>query len=310
MIIPLKSIVSSEATSNDPKIYKSMFKRPLYDAMTEAVYVYSAFSGALAACFTHFIVVPLDVIKTTIQLSSETLSSQNARLELVKKHGTLRGLSFGLAATNYGYFVQGAFKYGLFEYNRDKLFTPITTPFLKNLASASLAELIADIFLTPFEAARIRQVSQRRATTTLSALSAIVEEKGLYGLYTGFFPLVFRQVPYTASKLAVFESLEPVLFRKINEHRNVLSEHFQDKTISMALASLCGGLVSAVVSHPSDTLLTYVNGKKCSIGQALVELGPIKIWSGLRPRLVMIGGLATLQLIIYNRMRDFFLNIS
>ena len=64
-----------------------------------------------------------------------------------------------------GYFVQGWFKFGGFEYFKVSLAKSYgdqgawDNRFMLNSMAAAGAEFIADIFLCPFEATRIRQVS-------------------------------------------------------------------------------------------------------------------------------------------------------
>merc|ERR1711865_1359211 len=75
------------------------------------------------------------------------------------------GLTTGLGATCFGYFVQGWFKFGGVEYfkiqavqsmGEEKAWANKSAIYI---GAAACAEFIADIFLCPLEAVRIRQVS-------------------------------------------------------------------------------------------------------------------------------------------------------
>merc|ERR1712167_509440 len=74
------------------------------------------------------------------------------------------------------------------------------------LGASAVAEFIADIFLCPLEATRIRQVSDE-AMSKLSmpgAMGAIAAKDGvLAGFYSGFGPILFKQIPYPMAKFAV-----------------------------------------------------------------------------------------------------------
>merc|ERR1712146_309691 len=86
--------------------------------------------------------------------------------EIVKNEGAM-ALTKGLGATAVGYFVQGWFKFGGFEFFKVNLAKSYgdqgawDNRFMLNSAAAAAAEFIADIFLCPLEATRIRQVGPR-----------------------------------------------------------------------------------------------------------------------------------------------------
>lgn len=73
------------------------------------------------------------------------------------------------------------------------------------LASSAMAEFIADVFLCPLEATRIRLVSNPSyASGMMGAASRMAAEEGLLGgFYSGFVPILFKQIPYTMCKFAV-----------------------------------------------------------------------------------------------------------
>lgn len=119
----------------------------------------------------------------------------------------------GLGPTAAGYFLQGAFKFGGYE-----LFKKTAIDFIgaekasENrtaiyLGSSAIAEFFADVALCPLEATRIRLVSQPTfATGLLGGFSRILKEEGaIKGFYSGFGPILLKQVPYTMAKFVVFE---------------------------------------------------------------------------------------------------------
>merc|ERR1712241_1559486 len=73
------------------------------------------------------------------------------------------------------------------------------------LGAAAGAEFIADVFLCPLEACRIRSVSDPTYGSSLPGVGArLVREEGVIrGFYSGFGPILFKQVPYTMAKFAV-----------------------------------------------------------------------------------------------------------
>ena len=60
----------------------------------------------------------------------------------------------------------------------------------------------------------------------------------------------------------------------------------------------------AIVSHPADTVVSYMNKAKGStIGSAAKALGFKGMWAGLGPRIIMIGTLTALQWFIYDTVK-------
>merc|ERR1719321_2249127 len=95
-------------------------------------------------------------------------------------------LSTGLGATAVGYFVQGWFKFGGVEVCKiqavkamgdAKAYDNRTAIYL---GSAAVAECIADVFLCPLEACRIRSVSQPSYASSLPGVAArLVKDEGV-----------------------------------------------------------------------------------------------------------------------------------
>merc|ERR1740121_3490074 len=139
-------------------------------------------------------------------------------MQVIAEEGAA-ALSTGLAATCFGYFIQGWFKFGGVEFFKIKAANALgekkawenrTTIYL---GAAAGAETIADMFLCPLEACRIRSVSDPGYASSLPGVAArlIKEEGAIRGFYSGFGPILFKQVPYplctVALKLRVAESL-------------------------------------------------------------------------------------------------------
>jgi solute carrier family 25 phosphate transporter 3 len=119
----------------------------------------------------------------------------------------------GFGPTAAGYFLQGAFKFGGYEFWKKTFVEMIGTEKASEnrtaiyLGSSAIAEFFADVALCPLEATRIRLVSQPTfANGLLGGFSRILKEEGvLKGFYSGFGPILLKQVPYTMAKFVVFE---------------------------------------------------------------------------------------------------------
>merc|ERR1712046_70655 len=83
------------------------------------------------------------------------------------------------------------------------------------LGASAVAEFVADIFLCPYEAVRIRGVSDPGYCTggMLATGKKMVGEMGVVGaLYSGFAPMLFKQIPYTMAKFAVQQKAAEVMY--------------------------------------------------------------------------------------------------
>ncbi len=106
----------------------------------------------------------------------------------------------GFGPTAAGYFMQGALKFGGYEFFKQQAITQLGLETASNnrtaiyLASSAAAEFVADIALCPLEATRIRLVSQPTfATGLISGFSKIARTEGLGAFYSGFGPILFKQ---------------------------------------------------------------------------------------------------------------------
>merc|ERR1712194_74307 len=137
---------------------------------------------------------------------------------IIKEEGAA-ALSTGFGATAAGYFVQGWFKFGGVEFFKIKAVDTLgtekawayKTPIY--LGAAACAEFIADIFLCPLEAVRIRSVSDPEFCDGLAdGFGKMLKSDGIGGFYSGFLPILAKQVPYTMTKFAVQGSVADTIY--------------------------------------------------------------------------------------------------
>lgn len=106
----------------------------------------------------------------------------------------------GFGPTAAGYFLQGAFKFGGYEYFKQQAInylgyeTASQNRTAVYLASSGLAEFFADIALCPLEATRIRLVAEPTyAKGLLDGAGKILKNEGIGAFYAGFGPILFKQ---------------------------------------------------------------------------------------------------------------------
>jgi solute carrier family 25 phosphate transporter 3 len=220
----------------------------------------------------------------------------------------------GLGATAAGYFVQGWFKFGGVEFfkikavqsmGEEKAWDNKTAIYL---GSAACAETIADIFLCPLEAVRIRSVSDPEFCDGLAdGFAKMLKTEGIGGFYAGLAPILAKQVPYTMAKFAVQGQAADAMYASMGKTPAELSGN---ANLGVSLASgVIAGVAAAVISHPADTLLSKVNKKGAGGDGPMVtrlmniakEVGFVNLCTvGLLPRCVMIGTLTAGQFGIFD----------
>jgi solute carrier family 25 phosphate transporter 3 len=292
-----------------------------FDKYNLEYYLKGALAGGICCAITHGALCPVDVVKTKIQLDSVKYNRGliGGFSQVIAEEG-LAGLATGLGPTVVGYFVQGWFKFGGVEFFK--------VQFAKNLgdqkawdnqtaiylASAAMAEFIADIFLCPLEATRIRLVSNPSFASGLAdgAARLIKEEGVLRGFYSGFGPILLKQVPYTMAKFAVQGATAEKMANSVLG--KPLAEVKGATKLYVSIASgVVAGVAAAIISHPADTLLSKVNkagaggqgGIMTRLGNIAREIGFAKLCTvGLAPRCVMIGTLTAGQFLLFDLVMD------
>ncbi|CAK9785199.1 inorganic phosphate transporter [Cutaneotrichosporon oleaginosum] len=277
------------------------------------LYARFALAGALGCAITHGALTPVDVVKTRIQLSPEVYNKGmiTAFRQVISSEGA-GALLTGLGPTVVGYAIQGAFKFGGYEFWKKQAIEYLGVEKASQnrqavyLGASGIAEFFADIALCPLEATRIRLVSQPTFASGLaSGFLRILREEGPGAFYAGFGPILFKQIPYTMAKFAVYEIAVEKILQATHKKKDELT---QGQTTGLNLtAGLIAGMAAAVISQPADTLLSKINKTKGEPGQGVTsrliqmagQLGVKGLFTGMGARLVMIGTLTAGQFLIY-----------
>eukprot|EP00523_Entomoneis_sp_CCMP467_P009854 CAMPEP_0168737132 /NCGR_PEP_ID=MMETSP0724-20121128/10227_1 /TAXON_ID=265536 /ORGANISM="Amphiprora sp., Strain CCMP467" /LENGTH=321 /DNA_ID=CAMNT_0008784369 /DNA_START=97 /DNA_END=1062 /DNA_ORIENTATION=- len=284
----------------------------VYDFM---YYLKGAAAGGICCSLTHGALTPVDVVKTRVQLDPVKYNRGliGGFQQVIAEEGAM-ALTTGLGATVLGYFIQGWFKFGGVEFfkiqsaqylGEQKAWDNKTAIYI---GAAAGAEFIADLFLCPLEAVRIRAVSDPEWADGLAdGFVKMAKTEGIGGFYAGLLPILAKQIPYTCAKFVVQGTVADGIYGSMGK-----SPKEVDGTTSVGISLLSGviaGVASAIISHPADTLLSKVNKKGAGgEGTMMVRLGRIAneigFWKlctvGLAPRCVMIGTLTAGQFGIFD----------
>lgn len=148
-----KIVATSASSASGEKVYDL------------AYYLKGALAGGICCSITHGGMCPVDVAKTLMQLYPENYNKglMGTISKVIAERG-VGGLATGLGPTVIGYFVQGWFKFGGVEFFKVNFAKALGEQAAWDnrtaiyLGASAMAEFIADIFLCPLEATRIRLV--------------------------------------------------------------------------------------------------------------------------------------------------------
>ncbi|KAK4053507.1 Cu/Pi carrier [Microbotryomycetes sp. JL201] len=301
---------SSIATGAQQASAKASGKIELYSGK---YYYTCAVGGAIACGATHALVTPLDLVKCRKQVDKNIYkSNMEGWSKIYKTEGGIRGLYTGFGPTLIGYSMQGAAKYGFYEYfkktysdmagaeNAEKYKDVIF------LAGSASAEFLADIALVPMETVKVRiqTTFPPMAKGAVDGIQKVVAADGAGALYKSLPSLWSRQIPYTMMKFWSFEATVNQIYKMLPKPRSECNK-LEQLGVSAA-AGYIAGVFCAVVSHPADTMVSKLNAPlkpgqaKPTVGTIYQEIGFSGLWGGLGTRIIMIGTLTALQWLIYD----------
>lgn len=284
------------------------------------LYARFALAGGLCCQATHTVLVPMDVVKTRLQTNPGMYTGAlHATRSIVQQQGA-RALLLGMTPTFVGYMLQGAGKFGLNEWFKDMTMERLTSEQQNMyripvyLTCSALAESIASVFLSPWEAVRIRMVASGDVrASSASVMRGIVAAEGMRGLYKGLGPLLAKQVPYTMTQLTVFSATLDTFYERVlpalrpHAHTKDSLSTSQQLAVSVGAGAIAG-VASAITSHPADTVLSRINMQSNGAGQASVvecvkQLGFRGVWAGLGTRCAMVSLLSAGMFLIYDSVK-------
>ena len=156
---------TTTSTETKAKLWDARWSHPVpHDNL---YYAKCVFGGILSCGMTHTAITPLDVVKCNMQVSPEKYPGLLKGMRTVLAEEGVGGLIKGWGPTAVGYSLQGAGKFGFYEFFKDTYSTALGEDNaykyrgIVYAAASGSAEFFADIMLCPFEMVKVRVVSCR-----------------------------------------------------------------------------------------------------------------------------------------------------
>jgi solute carrier family 25 oxoglutarate transporter 11 len=277
--------------------------------------------GGLSGMIATSIIQPIDCIKVQIQLRSEgggkNLSPFQIAKDIYSQNKSVKPFYAGLDSALLRQAVYTSTRLGLFYTIKDEItkknggkapsamqnaFASLVSgaigSFVGNPADLSLVRMQNDLNLPKEERRNYKHVGD--------ALARTVKEEGVFALWRGSLPTVCRAMSMNFSLLVPFEGMKKVLTPYINDVKT--------RTIA---ASLCSGVVAAIISLPFDNVKTKLQKMKagadgvmpykgvidCMQKTSKLE-GPSKLWVGIVTYYFRVAPHAVISLVTNDYLRS------
>lgn len=282
---------------------------------------------ALCSSVAHLILTPIDVVKTKVQTKPETYNRGilGTFKQVLKEEGL--GTFFdGWEPTFVGFFVAGGLAFFLTEFFR-RYYTTLATNIIMTtqssseitaasmipnleipliVASAATSGFLCCFVLAPFDAIRIRTVSQPDyADNIFGVVSRMITEEGLPSLFSAVPVWFLKEVPYNTAKFLVFDTSTEWLLETYPAAR-------EDILLSLLVSlvgGIAGGITATIVSNPADVVVTELKKAKTDLSppeaaELLFQRNGIAAFAkGIQLRMVFYSLLVSLQFLLYDAIR-------
>mmetsp|Transcript_21271 Transcript_21271/g.49307 ORF Transcript_21271/g.49307 Transcript_21271/m.49307 type:complete len:409 (-) Transcript_21271:272-1498(-) len=276
-------------------------------------------AGGLCAAVTHWVTVPIDVVKTRTQVNPGEFSGVASGISSIYKSEGFGGVMRGATSTTIGFLLQGSLKYGFYEFFKDTLSQRSQAarakadpkgkkpqakglPVPQMMFAASCAEVLGTTALLPFEATRIRMVADPAfGKGMVNVMKKVVNTEGVKGLYTGLLPIMCKQIPFTITQFLMFETVATAAYGELSKRGYDTSKL---KTGITLFSGVIAGTTASLVSQPGDTVLSVMNKSPgLSVGGAIRQLGPLGLFRGGSQRMIHVSSYVIAQFLIYDSIK-------
>nr|XP_033791486.1 mitochondrial uncoupling protein 4 [Geotrypetes seraphini] len=230
--------------------------------------------SACAAAVAELATFPLDLTKTRLQIQGEAALRRlgnNAEVlpyrgmirtaaGIVQEEGLLK-LWQGFTPALYRHIVYSGVRMLTYEQLRGTVLRTAddkSFPLWQSVVGGMLAGAIGQFFASPTDLVKVQmQMEGRRKLEgkpprirgVHHAFMMILSEGGVRGLWAGWVPNVQRAALVNLGDLTTYDSAK---------HFLLLNMHLQDGILCHSIASLCSGLIAAILGTPADVIKSRI----------------------------------------------------
>jgi len=288
------------------------------------------FYGGFASCVAETITMPIDVVKTRLQMDGsggsvkQYAGTMDCASKLVKSEGPgslFKGLPPALVRQS----TYGSLRYGLYGPIKGCLgITPGSpVPLWKKIVAGGLAGGVASAVANPTDLMKVRlqtdgmmkdaegKLLPKKYSGMIDCLMKTINEEGVLALWTGVGPTVGRAVALAAAELATYDEAKGQI-KKMGI--------FSDGIPLTAASAFVSGFVATGVSSPFDVVKSRVMGQPlnpdgtgtmysgmvdCFVKSAKNE-GPMSLYNGFWPNFGRVVPRVTIVFIVMEQLKKSF----
>ena len=237
-----------------------------------------------------------------------------------KEEGGPSALLNGLGPTVFGYGIEGAMKFGVYEVMKP-IFLALLGSSNKVVAfmfASFIAGSVAAVLLVPMESLRIKQVTDPSYANEniMTGLPRIIQQDGFFIMMSGVWAMLAKQVPYTFGKQVSFDLIAKFLY-EVSSKIDSLSPT-QVKWIVSIFSAMFASVVACLFSQPGDMILTKTyntndsgDNKPGNFNSVVKDIynspyggGVSEFFRGTKARIVHVGMIITSQLVVYDLVKQ------
>eukprot|EP00960_Hanusia_phi_P028684 747564-Hanusia_phi.AAC.3 len=280
-------------------------------------------AGGFCASLTHLVTVPLDVVKTRLQVNPGEFTSLNDGIRKIYEVGRGRDSPSGSDSRTA---AEGGPKGTDAGHDSHVLRIFDARSIEDSLAQSMPAEKRGEGGKLPIPqmiiAASAAEVADPKfANNMFGVLAKLVKTQGLGGIYGGYLPIQCKQVPFTITQFLVYEFAAKAVYSALAKADiKVCDEPFcgaldwlvkdASSTVGTGVTLGCGlisGITASLVSQPGDTVLSVMNkAPGTTVLGAIKQLGPRGLYLGAGARCVHVTSYIVAQFLIYDSIKRFF----
>ena len=298
--------------------------RPLHH---DATYYRNCFVGGVMSSSIRWVLTPLDSIKCNMQVHPQKYPTFVGGLQMVYQTQGIRGLYRGLTPTILSYSTQTGTKYALYEYLKDHLNQQVKEVYGDEAArryqsfiyitAAGTAEALADVLMVPWETLKVQMQTSTtsRPLRFLPSVVALLQKPTT--LMEALPPLWSRQILGTMANFLTFEHSANAIYQHLlvvdsaddgTAQVGTKSDYSIPTQLAVTFcAGFLSGIVSTIVSHPADSLLSLkARHPDASISHLIQRTGWRSLATqGLGPRMGLTGSIIGFQWFAYDTFKTF-----
>ena len=271
--------------------------------------------GGFSSCVAEVITIPIDVIKTRMQVVTGTrpLTAMECGRALLRESGP-KGFFRGLSPALLRQSTYGSLRYGLYtpvkEVLTDRL--RIQEGLALRVLSGSLAGCLSSVLANPCDLIKVRMQTAGQPSGLARAFVDIVQKEGVLSLWKGVGPTAGRATVLAAVELSSYDTIRRLLVQS-ERVPSGFPLHLSTALLTGFLATFASSpfdvVKSRVMGQPIDPITgkgLYYRGMTHCFVKTVQTDGFSSLWRGFVPNYCRVGPRVAIVFVVMEQLRELF----